>query len=82
MSNAFMRKFLHFRQRRVWAPKERLFDDLDGEVCEEDFRTAEKEGHSFLAHRALQAGNNDEALSAFEKVDSPTAAFEQAKVCS
>ena len=68
------------RQRKVWAPKDRLFEDHDGDVCEEELKAAEKEGHSFLAHRAMQAGRDEEALRALEKVDSPTAAFEQAKV--
>ena len=71
-----------YRQKKVWAPKDRLFEDLDGDVSEEELKCAEKEGRSFLAHRALQAGRDEEALSAFEKVDSPTAAFEQAKVGS
>ncbi|ELT98927.1 hypothetical protein CAPTEDRAFT_229185 [Capitella teleta] len=68
------------RQRKVWAPKDRLFADLDGELCDEDLRVAEREGHSFLARRALSAGRFPEALGAFEKVDSPTAAYEQAKI--
>jgi hypothetical protein len=64
----------------VWAPKERLFEDFDGEMGDEDLRAAEKEGNNFMAHRALKAGRHQDALSAFEKVDSPTAAYEQAKV--